>query len=524
MRLPTKIFALCGLLIAALLLRIWAIDYDLPYIYHPDEPVNIIVTHRILSSSDLNPHFFGYPSLLYYINCVAYYLYSFVGHLTGLLQPQVLMPLTMVDMGVTRSPQPDLVLLARVITAFFGAGTVALTYVLGTRVLDDDRSALLGALVVAVAPTNVELSRLMAPDTFATFFVVATVVAATYVQKTGRPIAYAVTGFLVGLSASTKYNTAVVLLSLVAAHFYSNRSPRRAELLLLGGVASAIGFVLCTPFSVLDWSTFIAAIQAEGTHYSTGHPGMEGNALRWYLSYMWASAGLLYMCSAFEMIRATVARSKGLLLLSAFPIGYFIFITSFEVRNDRTLLPITPFLYLLSASLLFYLLRVATRIESSGTRRITLGIILACALVALLQPVVNTFRDTTQLVRSDSRRMARLWIEHDIPPGSHIALEAYSPFVDPERYVVQGFRIITVHPLEWYMQNGFEYLIASEGMYGRFFREPNRYPKEIAAYNDLFDRLVPVKTFPDDNFEIRIYKLADGDPATTTGRNPATAR
>jgi hypothetical protein len=399
-----------------------------------------------------------------------------------------------------------------------------LTYWLGVRVLEDHRSALLGALIVAVAPTNVELSRFMAPDTFATFFTVATVVAATYVQKTGRPIAYAVTGFLVGLSASTKYNTAVVLLSLLAAHFTSNRSPRRDEFLLLGGVASALGFVLGTPFSVLDWPTFIAAIQAEGKHYSTGHPGMEGNALRWYLSYMWATAGLLYLCSAFEVIRGVLARSKGLLLLSVFPLGYFVFITSFEVRNDRTLLPMTPFLYILASSFLFYLLRAATRLESSGTRKIALGVTLAGVLVALLQPLTNTLRDTTQLLRNDSRRMARLWIEHDIPPGSHIALEAYSPFVDPVRYVVGGFRVITVHSPEWYAQNGFEYLIASEGMYGRFFREPDRYAKQVAAYNDLFDRLVPVKTFPDDNFEIRIYRLPGTDPATATRRGPPMAR
>jgi hypothetical protein len=114
--------------------------------------------------------------------------------------------------------------------------------------------------------------------------------------------------------------------------------------------------------------------------------------------------------------------------------------------------------------------------------------------------------------------MARLWIEHEIPPGSHIALEAYSPFVDPERYAVVGFRVLTVNSPEWYTENGFEYLIASEGMYGRFFREPDRYPKQVAAYNSLFAQLVPVKTFPDDNFEIRIYKLADAGSGTATSR------
>ena len=59
---------------------------------------------------------------------------------------------------------------------------------------------------------------------------------------------------------------------------------------------------------------------------------------------------------------------------------------------------------------------------------------------------------------------------------------------------------------EWYRQNGFDYLIFSQGMYGRFYAEPERYSMEVAQYDDLFNRFTLTRKFSDGGYEIRIYK------------------
>jgi 4-amino-4-deoxy-L-arabinose transferase-like glycosyltransferase len=512
MKAATKTWAVCGLLLLAGFLRVWTLGYDLPYVYHPDEPVNVDITQRIFKSGDFNPHFFGYPSLFYYVNEAVHELYYVTGKLAGTLQTRSdVAPLTKLAMGVTSAPQPGLILVSRAVTVAFGLGTVLLTYMLGVRLLGDRRAAALGALITAVAPTNVALSRLITPDTFVAFFVVASVLAATYVAQAGKSKHYAFCGLLVGLAASTKYNGGLVVLALVVAHLLGpSAGARRHWRLGLGLLACVAGFLLGSPFALLDSSTFLGYLRWEGSHYATGHPGMEGKAVAWYLAYMWSTAGVVYVFAVLEIIRGLVSRSKAIALLAAFPVAYFVFIGSFEVRNDRTFLPLTPLLFLLAASFVTHVLTLAGALRSPTWRRIAVGIVSCVVLVAVLQPAVRTFQDTERLIAGDSRKTARIWIGENLPPGARIAIESYSPFVDPGRYSVGAFGRITDHEPEWYRAQGFQYVIVSEGMYGRFFREPDRYPKQVADYNVLFASLTPLKIFPDGGYEIRIYKTNAG--------------
>jgi hypothetical protein len=46
------------ILLISLLVRVWRVDYDLPYIYNPDEPTHITIIQNIFKTSDWNPHLF----------------------------------------------------------------------------------------------------------------------------------------------------------------------------------------------------------------------------------------------------------------------------------------------------------------------------------------------------------------------------------------------------------------------------------------------------------------------------------
>ena len=504
--------AVASVVVVAAVLRVWAADYDLPYIYHPDEPVNVGITQRMFTSGDANPHFFGYPSLLYYLNTVVYALYYLMGHADGTLRSMGdVAPLVELAMGVTKAPQPALIALSRGLTIAFGAGTVLITFLAGLRLLGNDWTALFAATIVAVSPANVALSRLITPDTFVTFFAAATLLAATYVMDRGTWRDYLLAGVLAGLTASAKYNGGLVILSVVAAHFLRvNRTPRNDRMLLAAFFACAAGFVAASPFAVLAPAEFLAGLALDAQVYTKGHAGMEGDTLRWYIAHMGATAGVVYVFSGLEILRGLWARSRPLLLLAAFPLVYFTFIAAFEVRNDRTFLPITPFLFLLAASFLSFATGHASRIASLTPKHVRAAT-LAAVLVALFQPAGKAVRDTLQLLHSDSRRAARLWIEENIPAGSRIAIEPYAPFLDPGRYAIQAFERLTIHDPDWYASKGFQYVVASEGLYGRFFREPDRYAVYMKEYERLFARLPLVREFPDHGYEIRVYAAsADG--------------
>ena len=53
---------LIGILLVGLLLRLYGINFGLPYLYNPDEPNLVRIAFRILSSQDFNPRWFGHWS------------------------------------------------------------------------------------------------------------------------------------------------------------------------------------------------------------------------------------------------------------------------------------------------------------------------------------------------------------------------------------------------------------------------------------------------------------------------------
>ena len=495
--------------LAALLVRVWGVNYDLPYIYHPDEPHYIIISQNIFKTGDLNPHFFNYPSLFFYINALAYIPYYLLGKLIGVFHtPNDILPPISLALGVTQAQMPTTVLLGRVITICFGVGTVGLVYFVGKQITGKTAVGVLASLMVAISPTNVWHSRLITPDTFVTFFSVASFLASILVYQQGKTWQYVVAGICVGLTVSSKYNGGLILLPLFLAHFFHyGKVAFKQSKLYLALLLCGVGFLATTPYAILDSAKFLTDLRFEARHYSTGHAGMEGNTLRWYLEYMWQTSGVIYILAVLEILRGIYLRSKEIILLSIFPIVYFAFISSFVVRNDRTFLPLTPFLFVLAASFLAYLISWASELQSKALCKLFISVIACLSFASLILPISKTLTDTIRVTTVNSRETARIWVNNNLPAGAKIAIESYSPFVDPSRFSVQGFGRMIDHEPEWYVEQGFDYLIFSQGMYGRFYREPERYESEVSQYDNLFGRFTLIKTFTDGGYEVRVYRV-----------------
>ncbi|MFQ5434238.1 MAG: ArnT family glycosyltransferase [Anaerolineae bacterium] len=238
-----------GLILIALLaiaVRLWGLNYDLPYIYHPDEPGYIVRSQSIFKTGDLNPHFFNYPSFMFYLNALAYVPYYAAGKLAGVFgAPSDILPPTSLAMGVTYAPMPTAVLLNRLVTLVFGVGVVLVTFGAGRRLTGSTAVALLASLFVALSPTNVFNSRQVTPDTFVTFWVIVGFYGAILIYKQGETRHYLLAGIGVGLAAASKYNGGLIILAVVAAHLLrhgkaSLKQPRIYFALLTSGLAFLI--------------------------------------------------------------------------------------------------------------------------------------------------------------------------------------------------------------------------------------------------------------------------------------------
>lgn len=491
------------------LLRGWGIAYDLPFVYHPDEPVYISISQGIFQKGDLNPHFFNYPSLFFYLHALAYVPYYLVGRYFGrFASPESIPAPVVLTMGVAKSPMPTTVLMGRIITLGFGIGCVALAFLVARALTYRDSVGLLGAALVATSPIHVWHNRFITPDTQVTFFALASLLASVFVLREGKVWQYALAGVCIGLTASSKYNGVLVVSTFLAAHFLrTGVGGVQNPSLYLGLLLSGLTFVATTPFAILDYSIFIEHVRFEAEHYLNGHPGMEGDTLRWYAEYLWMSMGPVCLLAVVEMARGALRRSRETALVAVFPVTYFVFINRFTVRNARTILPLTPYLFLLAACFLVRASRRSSVLERRGVDHIKRASVLGLTTLSLALPFVRTVRASQRLCEPDNREMARQWVADHLAPGTKVAVESYGPFVDPESHSVLGVVRIIDHDLRWYVENDFEYVVFSEGMYGRYYRDREDYAVEASQYDAFFSQLVLVREFGADHDTIRICRL-----------------
>ncbi|MBM4431688.1 MAG: phospholipid carrier-dependent glycosyltransferase [Chloroflexi bacterium] len=482
----------------ALGLRLWGISFDLPNLYHRDEARYVSIPLQILKSGDYNPHFFNYPTLFFYLLAAAYvFLFLFlasrghIGHLDGLVLPEEVL-----QRVVGRATMPSQFLLGRGLVALSGVLTVLVVYWVARR-LYSRRAAWLAALLVSVSPTHVRNSHFIAPDVTMVLIAMCSFAFAYEVWLNGRRRDYVLAGLLAGLAASTKYNAYPILIPVALAHVWRRhgKSWITLELLLAIG-AAGVGFLLGTPYALLDLPAFLNGVAFEIRHYATvGDPGIEGqNALWWYARYLTRTEGLVLLLAVTEALRGLLARDRRTLFLLSFPLVYTFFVSFYVVKNDRTILAIVPFLAMLAGAVLDRgLTSWPTKVADTGKSAI-LGWIMAAAITtaALAWPAWQTLQINQRFAREDVRTEVTQWMEVQLPPGSRVVGEYYSPLLEHSRlHFVWVDRAIDL-PLVWYQENA-DYVVFVENRYGGFYLDPSRYAAQIAAYQAMFAHFALVK-------------------------------
>ena len=286
----------------------------------------------------------------------------------------------------------------------------------------------------------------------------------------------------------------------------------------MAALITVAAFVAATPYALLEWRTFLDGLQYQARHYSTGHSGQEGDAARWYLGYLWGTHGVAMLVAVGEALRALVTRQRTTALVAGFALGYLFFVSLFTVRNPWTIMPMIPLALTVAASGWGALARgLAVRVSSPSLKR---GLPVLLALALLGAPAVNALSAITTAPDVDSRVLAAGWVADHLPAGSRIAVESYSAYADPEVYQVQGFVQFNTHAPEWYVEQGYAYLVFGKGMYGRFYADPERYPDEVAAYDALFAAFELVRAFPGGDYDVRIYATGASAQRPDAGVGP----
>ncbi len=415
------------ILLLATSIRLLGIRYGLPYTFHTDEPTILDRALRMLRVGDYNPHFFNYPSLTIYLQAIVYALYFMVRvtkHTTHIIHIE--------DM-----PNHFFYLPGRLATTLIGIMTVGLTYFVGKRMYGEEKGTRIGlvaALFLAVTPIHVEESRWITPNVPTGFFVLLSFYFAYLVWEKGEWYHYLFAGLSAGLAASSKYNGLLVIVSLLIAHLLSSKSEH--AYLLLGVMVFPIGFLMGTPYALIDPAQFLFGFRGEQIHYKFyGHPGAEYD-FWWYGRYLYQTGGLLLSLTIITgFIYGFFEHWRKHLILIAFPCTYFTIISSYLVKFERNLVPMVPFLALCGALgvevgyklLSIYLFR---------NFRVKYGLLalirIMMPFVLIVHPVSLAVRYGLLLTRTDTIVMTAQWVTAHLPNNS-IVCTGYEEFAP--RYI-----------------------------------------------------------------------------------------
>ena len=403
----------------ALAVRLLGINYGLPYVYNPDEA--ILVNHALaFGTGDLNPHFFGYPSLYIYVLFLIYALSYVIGWLAGVFtSTNDFVRLFFNDVTLFYLP-------GRLIAALSGVMSVGIVYFLGRRAYDV-RVGLIAAAFLTFSVLHVTFSHSLKTQVPAGLLVIVALGLAwsIYVGKENwRP--YLLGGVVAGLAASTIYQAGFVLVSVIMAHVlrWRDSSKNTSEVCLLSPkllgavIASFVAFGLTTPFAILDWPTFISDLSSVGAMYYSGGFFEQGTFYPFtsLLANIGPPLGLMALLGlGYALIRR---RPIDLILLSQ-PLFLGGFYMLFITKEAHHMLMAFPALSLLSASFLVDVVSWFIRPCIPQSVALTLA-----AMLLLVTPVRVSFQNSFRLALPETRSIAKEWIEENIPPDSKIVMDS----------------------------------------------------------------------------------------------------
>jgi Dolichyl-phosphate-mannose-protein mannosyltransferase len=448
------------ILVAGFALRVWNIDYGLPYVYSFDEATHFTSRAVGMFWQDLDPDYYQNPAAFTYLVYLSLRaLYGPFGFLFDL-------PYDNVTEQFEKDPT-EIWVAARTVAALLCVAGAAATY-LAARRLWGVREGLVAAAVVCFAFLPVAYSRVAVTDVGALAGMALALLWSVRAYEDGRLRDYALAGAAAGLAGAFKYTAGLALLPLAIATLARLRADR---LRAVGGVALGAGlaaavFIALNPYvlgSFGDWWRDLRD-QAE-VAADLPKPGQESGGFSYYLESLtwglgWAAALGGLVGAAIELRRNVI---RGLMVISV-PVALFVYLSLQSRYFGRWLLPAYPAVAMLAAVAVSWVADLVTGwvapggrtvarprrrargpvvasdlrpglpgllsggARRSGTPALVPGVILAAAAALVLaQPLVADVRSALVLGRTDTREQAREFLTERFPPELRVSIEPAVP-------------------------------------------------------------------------------------------------
>jgi hypothetical protein len=439
-------FIIAGIFITAFVIRSIGIGWGLPNQNYPyslflaDEPnvlyATLLFGKRIYQLTIVrNQPFFYLVSFLVF--CVYYVIGRATGHFSNLIdfQAQYL------------QDNSQFLLVGRYFVVFAASLTVVLTYFVGRKMFGK-REGLFAALFLLFSFGHVVYSKIFRLDSFLPLiFLLAFYLIINLVNVKPKKLKpFVLCGLVMGFAAATKITGFALLVPFLLVPFVLNKetSPRQFwKPKLDRRYPFALFVYLAAVFALTAPSFFLKPSIAEGVARRLDHSGSSGYlptlspyeySLPWHffhilpqevgiVIYLLALFGILIMLID-KRNRTSVILFLATMIAFLLPIGYLIRTTW------RDMLPMLPFFAIAAGYALARLLDLLF-LKVQSLKRGRLGDLTTVILLVLLLalPAANIYRQKRLILSQDTRDIAQIWIEINVPEGSQLAIEPYGPAV-----------------------------------------------------------------------------------------------
>ncbi len=549
---------LLALLALSALLYLSGLGHELTGRYFGDEGIYLAQAHRIDDSGQLVRPWFIYPHLLFYLDAMALWLAS-------LFAPAV----AAAGSWLYGAAGPGAVeaVVTRAVTALLGALTVVPVFRAARRLGGVPAAGIAGALAV-LSPIYLRVLHLNISDGVGAFFAAMTFMQCAELVATESIGGYLLAGLWAGLAAGGKYPAGLVAVAIPAVWLrwrLAGRAGAEAETagpaargrwgLALAAAVAIAAFLATTPsmlalpgavFGKTGGKDVLFGLRQYGLRGWTGvvRSSNWGFYARQLLRDLGAPVLLAALAGAWGLTRRERRRLAWLL---PFPAVYLALLLVLRIAIPRNLLPVLPALAVLAgvgaAGALAGALAGAGRwlrsrpgvARSPRLRAPLVGKAAGAAavLVLLAVPAAHSAAEMVRLWRPSTRDLAAAWVVENLPPGSFLVQEVYTPWIEPSNlYPAIHHRFAVRMSPERLRDPAHDYLVLASAAYGRFFTpgwesDPRR-AWAVRRYREIFDTFEAVRVVPAERFrdgpEIRIYQIDSADPAYTDRLERSAAR
>ena len=496
---------------------------------------------------------------------VEYGIFYAIGRVAGMFQsPQDFATQAVRDLT-------PLFIIARATSALFGTGSVIFTYLAGKK-LFNHTTGLIAALFLCLNVVNIELSHYARVDATLSCMVMGAFYFIVRIFKDKEEAAgkfYLLAGLFSGVAFQVKPQAVILLFPFAYAHFSRHgwndlTKTIFSKNILKYGVAFILGMVIGNPAIVFAPTKFASSLLGMGKVYTTSANESKSDHIGFivYGIYLFKELGVILTgLTGFCLIKSFLSRKPAYLLLLSFMLPFYLLMGASQFMVSFSyMIPFMPLLYLLTASCL------VETLQDRGNEKsfIAVWAILICLLA---QPVYNVIKFEGSMAGPNTRKLAKRWIEANIPHGSKILMDSGKTInssapqiamneasikrilnakkaaietgtlqdttnmvdekslvffemllktVPKESYDISSTAFgLNVNPIDYYITNQFEYFIISEGMKKArttpFFA--SRHPEITFFYKSLDSdpRLKLIKTIAPSEYNrggrFSIYKL-----------------